>query len=280
MNSLLKRTLSGAVLVVVMVGMILLSIHTLLVLTLLITAVSMHEFYRLSAGGSDRKPFESFYSIMIGWGMISLVYAVVWYWLSPEWFLLLLPAVFLLFIGQLYCKKTLSPLRRIGEQLTALVYIAVPMSLLVALGVQPDAGGQPAYNAGLVLLYVVLIWINDVGAYLVGVTIGKHRLFERLSPKKSWEGFFGGLIFTVLAAVFGGPWITGMQNTPVWVWFIFGVVLTLSAVLGDLVESMFKREAGVKDSGTIIPGHGGFLDRFDAMFISLPFVYVFARLVM
>jgi phosphatidate cytidylyltransferase len=155
------------------------------------------------------------------------------------------------------------------------VWIALPMTLLPLLG---TLGG--GYHPRRVLLYVVLIWINDVGAYLVGSAIGRHKLCERVSPKKSWEGFFGGLIFTVSAAVWLGPRMSSLSTVPVWGWIVFGIVLTLSAVAGDLIESAFKRKAGVKDSGAIIPGHGGFMDRFDAMFVSLPFVYAMAQIVL
>jgi len=194
--------------------------------------------------------------------------------------LLLLPLVFTLFIVQLFRKHDVSPMNRIGREIMAILYIAVPMALLVVLGKETGEYGEPVYNAWFVLLYIILIWINDVGAYLVGVTLGKHRLCERLSPKKSWEGFFGGVLFTVVAACLLGPRITGLENTSLWGWIFFGIILTLSAVAGDLVESMFKREAGVKDSGNIIPGHGGFLDRFDSVFISIPFVYVMKLLMM
>lgn len=171
--------------------------------------------------------------------------------------------------GSLWEYFRLSGRTRGGKLAIGMLWIVVPMALLPMLG---TLGG--GYHPLRVLFYVLLIWINDVGAYVVGISIGRHKLWPRVSPKKSWEGFFGGMIFTVLAAVFLGPRMTGLSIVAPWGWIVFGIVLTLSAVAGDLVESAFKRRVGVKDSGTIIPGHGGFLDRFDAMFLSLPFVYL------
>lgn len=279
MKSLLTRTLSGALVVAVMVAAILWSVTSLLVLAMVISAVSTHEFMRLSYPAEKGLLGIRRHGSVIfgGWTVILLIFLLASGELDVN-FLLILPVLFFLLVLSIYNKYDPSPLKREAMKVMSLVYIAVPMGLLVILGLQTDVTGVLYYNWGLVLFYVILIWINDVGAYLVGISIGKHRLFERLSPKKSWEGFFGGLIFTVLASVFLGPWMTGMENTPILVWIIFGVVLTLSAVAGDLFESMLKREAGVKDSGNVIPGHGGFLDRFDAMFISLPFVYTMVRL--
>ena len=216
---MLKRALSGAVLVAVMVSAILWSPVSLALLTLVIATGSLWEYFRLAG---------------------------------------LLPAA--------------EPLRAAWSALRGVLWIVVPMALLPLLGV---LGG--GYHPCRVLFYVVLIWINDIGAYLVGVSIGRHKLCPRISPKKSWEGFFGGLLFTLLAAVWLGPRMGEVPKIiPVWGWIMFGIVLTLSAVAGDLLESAYKRKAGVKDSGTIIPGHGGFMDRFDAMFLSLPFVYLLA----
>jgi phosphatidate cytidylyltransferase len=218
MNNLLKRSLSGAVLVAVMVGAILCSPITLVLLALVVVVGSLTEFFRLSALRGRMR------WTTVGWGLL---------------------------------------------------WIVAPMSLLPLLGL---LGG--GYHPMRVLFYVILIWINDIGAYLVGSTLGKHRLCERISPKKSWEGFFGGLLFTVLAAVWLGPRMGEVAETlPLWSWIGFGAIVTVTAVVGDLLESAFKRWAGVKDSGTIIPGHGGFLDRFDAMFLSLPFVYALALIV-
>jgi phosphatidate cytidylyltransferase len=126
-----------------------------------------------------------------------------------------------------------------------------------------------------VIFYIFIIWANDVFAYLFGITLGKHRLFERISPKKSWEGFFGGLLGAMAMGYVAAVVLDG--NT--YIWIGLALVAALSGVFGDLVESLFKRSVGVKDSGNIIPGHGGWLDRFDALIFSLPFVFIYLAIV-
>ena len=126
------------------------------------------------------------------------------------------------------------------------------------------------------LFYIFIIWGNDVFAYLVGMSVGRHRLCERLSPKKSWEGFFGGIAGAVAMGLVAARVLDGGYAA----WAGLALVAAVSGVLGDLVESMFKRAAGVKDSGALIPGHGGVLDRFDAMLLSAPFVFVYMLFVM
>ena len=136
----------------------------------------------------------------------------------------------------------------------------------------PVLGGDTwSWNPWVLIAYIAIVWSNDVFAYLFGIAFGRHRLFERLSPKKSWEGFFGGLVGAVVAG-----WVAAhLLEHNAWVWCGLAVVTVVTAVLGDLVESMFKRAAEVKDSGALIPGHGGVLDRFDAMLLSAPFVFVY-----
>ena len=131
--------------------------------------------------------------------------------------------------------------------------------------------GREVWNGWALIGYVALVSSNDVFAYLSGMAFGRHRLFERLSPKKSWEGFFGGLIGAVVAAAV----VARLMGDNLYVWCGLAVVVVITAVLGDLVESMFKRAADVKDSGNLIPGHGGVLDRFDAMLVSAPFAVVY-----
>ncbi len=124
------------------------------------------------------------------------------------------------------------------------------------------------------LWYIFIIWANDVGAYLVGTTLGRHKLCPRVSPLKTWEGAFGGLVAGA-APGFAGASVMGWD---VWFWAVLSVVAVITGVAGDLAESMLKRKAGVKDSGKLLPGHGGILDRFDALLFSAPFVLLYFTL--
>lgn len=133
-----------------------------------------------------------------------------------------------------------------------------------------------AYNPHLLLGFFFLLWTNDTGAYLVGMSIGKHKLWERISPKKTWEGFFGGLVLSVAM----GYVISLFYNELHYIlWMLMGFIVSCAGTMGDLVESAFKRSIDAKDSGSILPGHGGILDRFDGVFLSTPFVLVLLELV-
>jgi phosphatidate cytidylyltransferase len=131
------------------------------------------------------------------------------------------------------------------------------------------------FSPGIIIGFFILIWANDTGAYLTGMSLGKHKLMERISPKKTWEGFIGGIIIAALVAWFLSDWL-GVVNRFSWV--IISMIISVAGTYGDLVESMLKRSTGVKDSGTIMPGHGGFLDRFDSAVVSFPLVYLFISL--
>ena len=149
----------------------------------------------------------------------------------------------------------------------SLCYIAIPMSLLQLVY-------DMSYDYSIILMLFVMIWVNDTGAYCVGCSIGRRRLFERLSPKKSWEGFWGGLIASILVGVvahlcFPDRWSLGG-------WIGFGALVSIVATFGDLFESMIKRTAGVKDSGQLIPGHGGMLDRIDSLLFVAPVAACYA----
>jgi phosphatidate cytidylyltransferase len=126
------------------------------------------------------------------------------------------------------------------------------------------------YNHEITLGFMFLLWANDSGAYLIGMSLGKNKLFERISPKKSWEGFFGGLVVAIGVAVLCSLFFTTLA---VQHWIVMAILVTLFGTFGDLVESMFKRSMNVKDSGKLLPGHGGFLDRFDGLLIAAPMVY-------
>ena len=156
------------------------------------------------------------------------------------------------------------------------VYVALPMAILTILpsllnGLIYRGDAWIPWVPWVFLFYLLLVWGNDVFAYLVGVTMGKHRMCERLSPKKSWEGFVGGVMGSAAVGAIAASVLGGSYG----VWIGLAIVVALSSVVGDLIESMFKRDAGVKDSGAIMPGHGGILDRFDALIISAPFALIY-----
>lgn len=166
-------------------------------------------------------------------------------------------------------KPSDQPFRDAAYSMVPLLYIGLPLSLMLAL--VPDAGAR------VVLMLVLMVWLNDSGAYIGGSLFGKHKMWERHSPGKTWEGTAFGVLVTVLVAVFVGPWI---QPAVAWYhWLALGLICSVIDTLGDLVESMLKRSVGMKDSGNIMPGHGGFLDRFDSLLIIMPFAFAYINLI-
>ena len=258
MKNLWVRTVSGAVLAVVMLGAIAWSQWSFGLLLAALLVVGMTEFYSL-AGEQGSNP-QRIVGLAAGLVLFALNFAFVSddiqilgsarqaFACGMALLLLLLPAMF---ICELYRRRE-NPAANIGITFMGVVY------------------GSEAWSPWMMIFYVFIIWANDVFAYLVGMSVGRHRLCERLSPKKSWEGFFGG----IAGAVVLGLVAARVMDGSCWVWAGLALVAAATGVLGDLVESMFKRAAGVKDSGTLIPGHGGVLDRFDAMLLSAPFVFV------
>lgn len=177
-------------------------------------------------------------------------------------FIFLAISILILFIIELFKKE--KPENFLGISSLALLYIALPMSIAILLSQE--------FNQ-LIMATFILIWISDTMAYLIGCKFGKHRLYERISPKKSWEGAIGGFVFTVAFAAFGG-YLFPKLGFSVLEWCIMGVTVGIFGVLGDLIESMFKRSVGVKDSGKLIPGHGGLLDRLDSFVFTIPWIAI------
>lgn len=257
------RTLSGVALAVIVVAAVLISQWTFMVLLLAIGLGCLLEFYKLSERGGA-SPVK-WYGIALGALAITAGFMVAADVMYARVLTLLVPLSALVFVIELYREKK-NPVTNVSVSLGGLLYTVMPMILLALVAF---AGGS--YNPWLVLAYIFIVWVNDIFAYLTGVAVGKHKLFERISPKKSWEGFFGGFVFAVAFAVLCGYLMGG----DLMFWGGLGAVIVVSAVFGDLVESMFKRSVAVKDSGNIIPGHGGLLDRFDALIFSVPFVFLY-----
>ena len=274
LNDLLVRTISGVVLLLLVVGALLWSKWSTGALFAVVMIGGLVEFYGLCR----RKGVEPMSSVGIATALaiFGLAFAVFMQWGTPAtettarivlgallYIMLIVPATF---VCELW-RKSPTPIANIATTFMGVIYVALPMAAL--LFVPQLLVGK--WSAWAMMAFISIIWINDIFAYLVGVTLGKHRLCERISPKKSWEGFFGGLIGAIGAAVLFGHLFEG----DLLVWTGFGLVASLSGVAGDLVESLIKREVDVKDSGKMMPGHGGFLDRFDALYISVPFVVVY-----
>ena len=279
MKNFLIRTASGAVMLIVVLGAMLLSKWSFMALMTAIAIGGMWEFYRFAekAGYNPMKVLGIFTGIML---LCTGVAAMLFFDLggdSASAPLLLIAAastlvliVPLMFICELY-RKSATPIANIATSLLGALYVAFPMALLL---IVPMLLGVGKWNPWIMIFYIFIIWANDVFAYLFGITLGRHRLFERISPKKSWEGFFGGL----LGAMAMGWVAATILEASVPMWVGLALVAAISGVFGDLVESLMKRSVDVKDSGNIIPGHGGWLDRFDALILSAPFVFIYACL--
>lgn len=161
-----------------------------------------------------------------------------------------------------------EPFRDAAYTMVPMLYVAVPLSLMLSIVYD--------WSAWVMLMVIVLVWANDNGAYMGGSWLGKHKMWPRHSPGKTWEGTIIGVLVTLLVAVFIGPLLT--PHIAWYHWLVIGLFCSAVATLGDLVESMLKRSVGMKDSGRIMPGHGGFLDRFDSLLIATPFVFVYLTL--
>ena len=192
-------------------------------------------------------------------------------WVSSVAFLPYL--LFLLFvpIAELYAQND-NPIKQWGEICLGQVYVAAPFALLNLI-LFPLLDTSFMYS--FVLAMFVFVWVNDSGAYLVGSLFGKHRLFERISPKKSWEGFWGGFVSTLIVS----PLMVYVDSSVAWYhWLALSAFVVVFGVWGDLVESLLKRSIGIKDSGSLLPGHGGMLDRFDSVLFAIPVTYIYIEL--
>ena len=271
LKNFIIRTLSGIVMVATLIGATLFSKLTFVLLLLAITLGGEWEFYRLAkkAGASPQR----FVGLLAGTMMIVAAAAALHEILAITAvamvaFMILIPMPL---IFELY-RKSATPMANVGITYAGVIYVALPMALLTFF---PMMLGNGEWKPWSVILYIFIIWANDVFAYLFGITLGKHRLFERISPKKSWEGFFGGL----LGAMAMGFVAAKVLNANVAMWIGLALIAAITGVFGDLVESLLKRSVDVKDSGSFIPGHGGWLDRFDALIFSVPFAFIYLVIV-
>ena len=256
MKNFITRTLSGAVYVALIIASILVSKYTFVAFFAVLLLIAMSETNRLIAD-KGQKPAVALLDLLAGVSIFFATFAVTNLDISVKT-AALCPMILVMvrLVAGLYLKED-SAILSWAKSFFNICYVAVPMATLAYIySIQPI----------LALIMLALIWINDTGAFLVGCSIGKHRLFERISPKKSWEGFFGGFIFSIAAGA-----ATSLYIQEGWLqWAVLGAIVSIAATLGDLIESLIKRTVGVKDSGNIMPGHGGILDRIDSLLLVAP----------
>lgn len=272
MKKLIIRTVTGIVLVLIMLLAVLASQYTFILLFILILAGGLKEFLNLY-NQSDIKP-NKLLSYLVSFVLFGTSFFVANGMIGAKYFLMLFPLFLLIMVAELYKKKQ-QPIENIAMTFFSIIYLALPLSLVNFL-VFPEILLIHSYTPKLLIALFILIWTNDSGAYLVGVSIGKHRLFERISPKKSWEGAIGGTIAAVGAAFIISKSIPEIQLIH---WIAISILTVISSIYGDLIESMIKRYFQIKDSGHIFPGHGGILDRFDSILFAVPVIVLYLKII-
>lgn len=267
MNNFIKRTLTGIVFIVVMAAAIVIHPVAFGVLFLGITILGLLEFYRL-VRSKDVIP-NTITGLAGGITVYGLILLVAIHLLEPAVFMISLLVVPLVFITELFSFHE-KPFANASHTLAGIIYIAVPFALLNLLYISDPSDENPRYL--LVLGYFIIQWAYDTSAYLTGKSAGRHPLFERISPQKTWEGVLGGLVIGVLAAWFLSRYFSYLSPTQ---WIYMAIIIIVFSTFGDLTESMLKRSVRTKDSGKILPGHGGILDRFDGVLFSAPAVAIY-----
>ncbi len=264
MKNFWQRTLTGILFVLIIIGGIVYSPFSLFVVFFVITILGMTEMHQMiKVNGTNPSYFLTLLSGSFVYVSAFLVSSGISH---TKLFYLFIPVALSVFIAELFRKQE-KPFQNIASTFIIVLMVAVPFALLHKIAFM-----NGYYNFRTPLIIFVLVWLNDTGAYLFGVSIGRHKMFPRISPKKSWEGTIGGLLVTLLGA--GEVYILWPAlSLPQWL--VFGALVSVFAVFGDLSESMLKRSFNVKDSGTLLPGHGGVLDRFDSILFVIPITLFF-----
>ena len=276
MKNFFTRTLTASAFVAVLLGCTYYSQVSFAILFFIVTVLGLWEFYLMAekAGSFPQKIMGTIYGAILFLGNVLVFYA---YKNSDSQsrnpgllvqfiILFIFLFIFLIFIFELFRKKE-NPFGNISFTFLGIIYVALPLSLLNYINI---LSGK--YNYQLLFGIFVILWCNDAGAYIVGSLTGTHRLFPRISPAKSWEGSIGGALISYGIVFIISKWYTSISFID---WMVIATILIVIGTLGDLVESLFKRSVQVKDSGNILPGHGGILDRFDSLLMSVPFIFAY-----
>jgi phosphatidate cytidylyltransferase len=272
LNNFWSRTFTGALFVVTIIGSILIDKWLFGAVFLIAAFIAVREFYTLINSVKALKvqfvpgilstivlyiSFALFANQVVGWQILMIN--------------MLIPV--LVFINELY-QKNETPILNIALTFLGIFYVGLPLALLNLYYNPQLIPGE--YHPGLLMGFFVILWSTDTFAYLTGKLIGKHKLFPRISPKKTWEGTLGGFLFGLVAA-----WVLSMfyHEFNLINWLVIAAIIAVFGTFGDLSESLLKRSLNIKDSGKVLPGHGGMLDRFDAALFASPAVFVYMNLI-
>ena len=267
---MLTRAITGSLFVLVLLTAMYFGQLSSFVLFFVIVLLGTDEFYTLVKKSKEVKPVK-FIGLLISILLFSIFALVAQDQIQIKYIVIPLGLSFIVFLIELY-RKSKSPFVNIAYTLLACIYVALPFGLLYHLGFYQNNQFQSEFSHHILWGFFFILWANDTGAYLSGRFFGKHKLFERISPKKTWEGSIGGGILGIVVAYVSSIYFTELNLTE---WIIVAIITVIFGGLGDLVESMLKRSLNIKDSGNILPGHGGILDRFDGLFLSVPFIYCY-----
>lgn len=274
-SNLTQRLITGILGSAAIIAGVAFSEWTYFLIFFIICLFTLLEFYSLVGldGLAPQKAYGTFCGVLIFClsffieGRIVLGGKV----LSPEYYILIFPLISCTYMIKLYKKFERKPFTNIAFTFLGIFYVAVPFVLLNVAVFQ-----QGRYNYEIILGALLILWASDTGAYFAGTRFGKRKLFERISPKKSWEGVVGG---AVLAIFFAWGCSVYLHSLGTMDWIIVGILIIVGGTFGDLIESLLKRSIEIKDSGDSLPGHGGFLDRFDGLLISAPFIAAYLELI-
>jgi phosphatidate cytidylyltransferase len=268
MKNLIQRAITGFLFVAIIVGSLFVGRIAFSALFMIVTAMTLWEFYTLVNQG-DKATINQPAATTVG--LILYISASLWHY-STTWAIaiigLYIVGCLFIVIYELFHQKG-NPLHNWAYFIVGQVYIVIPFLMLNVL--------NNLFDRNFLLALFVLIWTYDSGAYLFGVTLGKHRLFERISPKKSWEGAIGGFLAACGIALIFAHF---SPSLPIVSWLGFTALIVVFGTFGDLSESLLKRTFNIKDSGNILPGHGGMLDRFDSLLFATPVILFYLLLLL